>query len=128
MEKACFCSAGLEAITVPGGVREIGACAFQNCRDLATVTLADGLEVLGDGCFRDTRIAAIRIPRTVRTIGKFAFRGCKQLEKLSFEDGSVLEEIKNFAFCLTPLRRASVALPPAAKVPKTAFSAEGNSD
>lgn len=73
------------ALTVPatiGGypVTEIGASAFENCENLAAVTLADSIETIRDRALRNcAALAQINIPASTVSIGYEAFYGCGQL-------------------------------------------------
>ena len=48
---------------------------FYECKNLASVTLQEGLESIGENCFRLTAIKEITIPKSVKSIGKYAFSG-----------------------------------------------------
>ncbi len=62
-------------------VKEIAKNAFKDCTDLTSVTLPDGLEVIGAGAFSGcTGLTSIKIPDTVVSMGSGVFKGCKDLE------------------------------------------------
>lgn len=53
---------------------------FYNCRSLASVTLPDGLTVIGTNAFRScSKLTKITIPESVTTVGNYAFYGCAGL-------------------------------------------------
>ena len=62
-------------------VKEIAKNAFKDCTDLTSVTLPEGLEVIGAGAFSGcTGLTSIVIPDTVVSMGSGVFKGCKDLE------------------------------------------------
>ena len=64
---------------------------------LKTVTIADGVTVLGDHLFRDcTNLRSVTIPESVTVLEMGAFAGCTALQNLSLPKG--LAHIDNFAF------------------------------
>lgn len=62
----------------------MGIKAFQNCRNLTSVTLPAGLTSLGQEFFEEcTSLTSVTIPSTVTSIGQEAFRNCTQLGSLT---------------------------------------------
>ena len=47
--------------------------AFEGCKNLAAVSLNDGLEWIEDECFYGTKIKEVVVPATVNHIGSYAF-------------------------------------------------------
>ena len=76
---------------------------------LASVTLPEGLEEIGDYAFCKTGLPSIVIPASVRSIGTGAFYSCKSLSTVELQEGSCLENIANIAFAESAL--TSIALP-----------------
>ncbi len=98
---------GCKNSVIPGGVTEIGASAFANCFDLASVTIPDSVTVIGNNAFSwcqgltsvtipgsVTRIAGdafaycsgltgLAIPKSVTEIGAFTFAGCSGLTSIT---------------------------------------------
>lgn len=74
---------------IPASVREIGVCAFRNCKNLKRVTLADnsGLEVIGEQCFWASGLEEMTLPRTLRMVSEDAFCCCGSLKRIYVEDG-----------------------------------------
>ena len=65
----------------------IGEYAFSFLRNLKSVTLADGLETIGNSAFCQTNsLERITIPKTVTKILSGAFIGSKALEEIEFEE------------------------------------------
>ena len=84
-----FWGSGVESVEIPASVREIGACAFYNCKNLKRVTLADnsGLEAIGEQCFENSGLEEMTLPRTLRMVSKEAFCCCGSLKRIYVEDG-----------------------------------------
>ena len=82
-----FWGSKIETVEIPASVREIGADAFGNCRDLKSVTFAEGsqLEKIGGGCFHNATINELAFPGTLREAGKDAFRGCFCLREIQLK-------------------------------------------
>ena len=76
-----FQGAGLEYLSLPGSLLNIGRFAFAGCENLRHVTLREGLLHIGDGAFRGcTLLRRVRVPDSVVSIGKKAFWDCDMLE------------------------------------------------
>ena len=76
-------------VTVPEGVKRIGAGAFMGCSSLSEVCLPDSLESIGCNAFQDCiSIREIHLPKTVSIDGA-AFSGCISL--VSFEFPQVIK-------------------------------------
>ena len=82
-----FWSSGIENVTVPASVREIGADAFYGCDSLKRVTIALGsqLEKLGENCFCKSGIEALTLPGAVKEVGRGAFSYCDSLKTVRLE-------------------------------------------
>lgn len=97
-----------ESYSLLSTTKEIADNAFYENQYLKTVTLNNGLEVIGDNAFgvsvdtHSTALTSISIPATVKSIGEKAFFGCDRLVTVTFEkntDGScALTEIGSSAF------------------------------
>ena len=75
----------LTEITIPDSVRHIDSFAFGSCRNLKTVNLGNGVEIIGDA-FCYTPIESIVIPDSVKTLG-VTFSGCDLLKNVSIGAG-----------------------------------------
>lgn len=73
---------GLNAVTLPKGLRKIGRKAFAGS-GLKSVELNEGLEQIGDEAFAATALETVRIPQSVQRIGRQAFYGCSRLKEFS---------------------------------------------
>ena len=98
-----FWGSGIESVTIPASVREIGIDVFLECRNLRTVTFAleRRLERIGPECFCDAGMERVVVPRSVAEIQERAFVSCKNLAEVVFEEGSRLKVIDEsvFGYC-----------------------------
>ena len=71
----------LASITIPASVTTIGAYALYECRNLTSVTIAEGgLKTIGDRAFNNCeKLQSIIIPASTTTIGDYVFSGCSAL-------------------------------------------------
>ena len=94
----CFQKQSLAAVCIPETVRSIGNSAFQDCKNLASVTFlgAPYTITVGNNAFQNCpKLKTINLPEA-KTIGNFAFDGCTSLEKLELEYGT--ESIGEYCF------------------------------
>lgn len=81
------------------GITKIGEAAFQESKQLKTVTWPTGLESLDAYAFRDcTALKDVNIQGPIKTISEYAFNGCLSLETIKLPE--TLEEIGEWAFAL----------------------------
>lgn len=73
----------LKEITIPSGIKEIGARAFDTCFHLKSVLIMSGVEKIGKFAFAGCiDLVEIEIPPTVKEICAGAFCGCWDLPEL----------------------------------------------
>ena len=77
----------VKEIELPETVTTIDEKAFYGVRDIATVTLPDGVTSIGAYAFAESGIRAITIPGSVKTIGTHAFYNCPCLINVTIEEG-----------------------------------------
>ena len=83
-------------IVIADGVRSLEADAFSGFAELASVTLPDSLDRIGDRAFLSCRkLKSVRFPEGLKTIGEEAFGACSLLS-VTFPEG--LETIGARAF------------------------------
>ncbi len=80
-----FSGCALSSVTIPGNIREIEARAFANCRELETVTIENGVKIIGYGAFENSGVKTLYIPESVVTFGEDAFDEC-DVESVYIED------------------------------------------
>ena len=89
--------ASITAVIIDDGVTFIGDFAFQDCPNLALISLPDGLTSIGDFAFLNcTNLALTSLPSGLTSIGDYAFQGCTNLALTSLPDG--LTSIGDAAF------------------------------
>jgi len=72
--KEAFKGSKLTAVSVPDSVNSVGDAAFEECANLANVTLGSGITSIGANTFRRCNLSAgITIPASVTSIGEKAF-------------------------------------------------------
>ncbi|MBD5092172.1 MAG: leucine-rich repeat domain-containing protein [Clostridiales bacterium] len=80
-------------IPTDGRVARIGDYAFQDCKDLKTITIPRGVTYIGMSAFiRCKGLTSIYIPNSVTAIETDAFKDCHNLEKINF--GGTMEKWK----------------------------------
>lgn len=96
-ERAFNYCRSIVSIDVANTVTRIGSRAFYDCDNLQSIHLPDSLEAVSSemlfGCFSLTEIT---IPSTVTEIGEGAFSGCRGLTEIVLPDG--VSAIRNEAF------------------------------
>ena len=75
------------AIEEGSRLKTIEDSAFCFCRNLAKITLPDGLETIGGCAFLHSSLESVIFPASLRTIGQTSFASCKSLKVVKFNDG-----------------------------------------
>lgn len=87
----------LASISIPNSVKYIGEDAFCECTSLRSVKLPEGLTTIEYGTFRGcTSLESVVLPSSLKTIDERAFRYCPKLTTISLPNG--LERIGGEAF------------------------------
>ena len=79
---------GLASITLPNSVEGIGNYTFEECASLTSITIPSSVTEIGEGAFYGTGITSITIPSSVSTIGGWLFGECANLEQIIVEEGN----------------------------------------
>ena len=67
----------VEVISIPDGIREIGAGAFNFCDSLMSIEIPDSVMEIGEEAFWGcSSLTSIEIPNSVKKIGAEAFCDC----------------------------------------------------
>jgi hypothetical protein len=87
----------LTTINIPNTVTEIGARAFSGCSSLVSITIPNGVKILKDGTFLSCeKLASVSIPNTVTQIETATFGGCSGLTSITIP--SSVTQIGDSAF------------------------------
>lgn len=87
-----FSESNIKTVNMPDSVRYIGAGAFMECKELASVDLSNGLYTIDNEAFyMCTSLRNVTIPSSVHAVGSCAFFGNTTLEV------TVLGSTENFA-------------------------------
>ncbi len=73
----------LTSVRLPNGMTQIGNGAFLGCTKLAGITLPTQLTKIGDYAFNESGLTAIVIPDSCKSIGSSAFADCVSLKNVT---------------------------------------------
>ncbi|MDD4422581.1 MAG: leucine-rich repeat protein, partial [Eubacteriales bacterium] len=85
-----FYYSGLNSITIPSMVKNLGSATFSYCNSLATVSFTSGSEItsIGQWVFGNcTYLTSINIPESVTVIDSNAFNNCSALPSITIPAG-----------------------------------------
>ncbi len=86
IENGAFSFAGLQSVTLPSGLKEIGSYSFAQCADLSSVNFPSGLEKIGSNAFLNCgKLKKITLPASLTSFDD-AFQGAG-LTEVTFENG-----------------------------------------
>ena len=88
---------GSGVISFPDDVWDTAQPWYDWSDEIESISLPDGLKVIGDNAFAWSAISSITIPNSVTEIGYDAFGTCENLETITLSDN--LETIGEYAFC-----------------------------
>ena len=85
---AAFNCAGLTSVVIPDSIKKLDSeGAFAVCEKLQSVTLPEGLKIIGDSTFANCEsLTEINIPSSVTELGEYAFSWCTSLEEIILPD------------------------------------------
>lgn len=70
----------IKLVIVRQGVTSIGSSAFQDCKNLKTVSLPGSLTALGKAAFlRCGELTNVKLPASLKSVGEDCFTGCEKL-------------------------------------------------
>ena len=100
------CSA-LESVSLPDGLKSIGAYAFAKCSALMSIDLPSAVASLGDHAFAEcTALTGFTLPNALKEISEGLFEGCSALKELSLTPR--VTSIGNDAFASSGLTSISI--------------------
>ena len=77
-----------ERFIIKNGTTVIAHYALESVSGITSVTLPEGLKVIGDYAFHDTDITEITIPASVEKIGNRAFIACESLKAINVDENN----------------------------------------
>ena len=85
----------LKSVTIPSSVTSLGNNCFYKCSGLTSITIPSSVTSLGNGCFSGcSGLTSITIPSSVTSLGTSCFYNCPKLEKATFQ-GKLPSNITN---------------------------------
>jgi len=91
---------GLEQVIIPGNYTSIGKQAFSGDRPrFTTVSIPDGVTVIGEGAFAESHLTSIRMPSALQRIESKAFADCQYLTSVTIPEGVTYIGDEAFKFC-----------------------------
>lgn len=70
----------IKLVILGQGVTSIGSAAFQDCKNLETVSLPGSLTALGEAAFlRCGELTNVKLPASLKSVGEDCFTGCEKL-------------------------------------------------
>lgn len=87
-------------VVISKNVKVISKSAFTLCDNLASVSLAEGVETIEGSAFSMSGLETIILPASIKTVERSAFFGCGNLKAVSINSG--IETIEDGAFSLCP--------------------------
>jgi len=99
----------LTSITIPTSVKSIGSYAFVGCISLKSVEIPEGITAIKERAFYAcSSLMSVVIPQSVFTIEDFAFYGCSKLPSIIIPEDVTSIGTDAFAFCSS---LTSIAIP-----------------
>ena len=89
----------ITSVVVQDGVTSVGSCAFYNCSSLESVTLPDSVTSLGGSMFYDAALKSFVVPAGVKSVPEYCFYCCSSLERVTIPDGVTSIERSAFERC-----------------------------
>ena len=94
---AIFKGLNFTSVSFSDSVKTIGDHAFENCKQLATVTFGQGLETIGRFAFDGAGISGkLTFPDSLKRIKDYAFSNCLGITEIDFPEGNATIEYGAF--------------------------------
>ncbi len=95
-----FVNKGLNSVTIPDTVTDIGGDAFFNCNSLTSVTIPDSVTSIGSAAFEYcSGLTNVTIGSSVTSIGNNAFIECSSLTSVTIPDSVTSIGSAAFEYC-----------------------------
>lgn len=93
----------ITSVTIPSAYVKVESEGFNECTNLTSVTLNEGLEEIAYCGFWNTGLKSVTLPASLKTLGSGAFQSCSNLETVSRKTGtSQLKTVGQYAFASCP--------------------------
>ena len=92
--RCAFKCSTIKNIKLPSTLKRIESRIFEDCTNLKSLVIPNGVECIGEECFEHSGIEEITLPGTLKEIDKDAFKGCDNLKTVWIENGFALD-LKN---------------------------------
>lgn len=89
----------LKSVVIGDGVTEIGNSVFQDCTKLETISIGNSVEKIGIDALNNCAIKSLKIPDNVEEIGYNICRECKELESVEIGNGVITISDMSFFQC-----------------------------
>ena len=106
--------AAVKEVVIREGVTSVGACAFTDCTEIASVQLPSTLTTLGDRCFAGCiSLTSIELPHALMSVISGAFANCLRLRSFSMAGGDNYDFAVRDGVLMTASGKGIVAYPAA---------------
>lgn len=90
----------ISSVSIPEGVIGLDNDAFNNCKGLKAITLPRTVTTVGSGAFADCNaLASVTIPSGLKSFGNWTFAGCSALTDLTIPGERPIAQNEVFAGC-----------------------------
>lgn len=97
IKRNAFAHTGIESISLPDSVEEIGDLCFYSCKNLKNIRLSESLLDIGDAVFSGCHsLETITLPKSLQKVGDGLFMGCTSLRTVFLPEH--LQNLKNSTF------------------------------
>ena len=86
----------INTVVLDSRITSIGSGAFDKCSNLSEITIPDGVKSIGAFAFRDAGLTSLNIPDSVTSIGTGAFENLKRITSINIPNSWT--SIQNYAF------------------------------
>ena len=91
----------LNSITIPSSVTSLGKGCFELCKSLTSITIPSSVTSLGEDCFMAcSSLTSITIPSSVTSLGYNCFAGCSSLKSITIPSSVTYLGSICFAGCI----------------------------